>query len=945
MEFVIGQRWASNTESQLGLGIITDIEGRRLTISFPAAEETRTYALDNAPLSRIIYNPGDRVEDHDEQQFLVQAAQDLNGLYIYLVLDQDGQEVQLPEMELNCFVQFTTPQQRLFSGQFDKNRDFELRVATLNHLNRLQQSPVKGLLGSRTSLLAHQVYIASEVAQRFAPRVLLADEVGLGKTIEAGMILHHQIHTNQVQRCLILVPNSLVHQWLVEMLRKFNLSFSIFDASRIDAILNPSGEEEDLPEDTETINPFDTEQRIICNIDYLADDEKVQAMALATDWDMVIVDEAHHLHWSEQASSPEYQLVEQLAMLSKGLLLLTATPEQVGIDSHFARLRLLDPDRFHNLEAFRQEEQGYQPLNNLVQTLLSQDGQIEPEQRAQLKEYLGDQAEGNETPELIRQLLDRHGTGRVLFRNTRATIKGFPQRELHSYPLETPSTYQALLSDLPVDQRLYPEQQLGDEWLDVDPRVPWLVQLLKQHKGKKVLVICHHANTALALDKQLNLREGIRSTAFYEGLTIVERDRAAAYFADDETGAQTLICSEIGSEGRNFQFAHHLVLFDLPLNPDLLEQRIGRLDRIGQSQDIQIHAPYLQGTSQEILFRWYHQGVNQFEQSCAAGFAIHEHFEGRLNQQLLQPNDDLDALISETKSFTEQTKVELQQGRDPLLELNSCNPEIAQQLIDQIEDQEDFEQLQQFMEDVFSWFGVETEHHSDQTLVLRPSDHMRVHHFPGLKDEGNTITFDRAKALSREDMEFLSWEHPMVNETMDMIHTSELGNATLATISIKGLQPGTLLLEAVFAMQGVAAKHLQLERFLPLQPVRFLLDTTGKDLSNVVAHDKLNALCTPIKRHTAQAIVKQIREPVEGMLQRAKTMAEKQLPAIMEQANAQLDQVLGNELSRLKALREVNPAIREEEIQHLQQQIAVCAAYIEKASLELQAIRVVINAE
>ena len=105
------------------------------------------------------------------------------------------------------------------------------------------------------------------------------------------------------------------------------------------------------------------------------------------------------------------------------------------------------------------------------------------------------------------------------------------------------------------------------------------------------------AQTAIDLEKYLHLNVGVRSAAFYEGLSIVERDRAAAYFADSQAGAQSLICSEIGSEGRNFQFAHHLILFDLPVHPDLLEQRIGRLDRIGQRHNIQIHVPYIAGES------------------------------------------------------------------------------------------------------------------------------------------------------------------------------------------------------------------------------------------------------------------------------------------------------------------------------------------------------------
>jgi ATP-dependent helicase HepA len=125
----------------------------------------------------------------------------------------------------------------------------------------------------------------------------------------------------------------------------------------------------------------------------------------------------------------------------------------------------------------------------------------------------------------------------------------------------------------------------------------------------------HRAATGAGLRE----REGIRAAVFHEGMSIVERDRAAAWFSEEDSGAQVLLCSEIGSEGRNFQFASHLVMFDLPFNPDLLEQRIGRLDRIGQAHDIQIHVPYLEKTAQSVLVRWYHEGLDAFDTPAQPG--------------------------------------------------------------------------------------------------------------------------------------------------------------------------------------------------------------------------------------------------------------------------------------------------------------------------------------
>lgn len=137
-------------------------------------------------------------------------------------------------------------------------------------------------------------------------------------------------------------------------------------------------------------------------------------------------------------------------------------------------------------------------------------------------------------------------------------------------------------------------------------------------------MICAKAATAFQLEQVLRTREAIRAAVFHEGLFILERDRAAAYFASEEDGAQVLICSKIGFEGRNLQFASHLIMFDLPFNPDLLEQRIGRLDRIGQTQEIQVLVPYLGNTAQALLVRWYHEGLDAFEHTCPTGHTIYD---------------------------------------------------------------------------------------------------------------------------------------------------------------------------------------------------------------------------------------------------------------------------------------------------------------------------------
>ena len=248
-----------------------------------------------------------------------------------------------------------------------------------------------------------------------------------------------------------------------------------------------------------------------------------------------------------------------------------------------------------------------------------------------------------------------------------------------------------------------------------------------------------------------------------------------------------------------------------------------------------------------------------------------------------RPSDD-DSLLTDSADFTARTREELREGRDRLLERNSCKPDVAARIIEEIVAGETGDALENFLEALCEAFGVDQEYHSEQALVLRPSEHMLTGHFPYVRDEGTTITFSREKALSREDMEFLSWEHPMVLEAMDMVHSTELGNAAIGTIKLKGVPPGTMLLEALYTANCVAPKDLQVERFLPLSPMRLLVDARGKDLAELVPHERLNTLIEQVKKPTALAIIKQVHKEVEAKMSLASARAEEQLRTVLEEA-------------------------------------------------------------
>ena len=321
-DFIPGQRWISNSESELGLGLIQSLDHRTITIDFPASDEIRTYAIEQAPLSRVSFAVGDSIKNKDNEKFNVTALQEHEGIISYEVNDANGNASLLCETELSAAIKLNRPQDRLFTAQFDPEKAYILRHDTLNQKHLLSTSSVNGLYGVRMSLIPHQLYIAHEVALRPSPRVLLADEVGLGKTIEAGLILHHQLISGRAQRILIVVPDALLHQWLVEMLRRFNLKFSLFNEERCLSIDEENGVnlDEDADSLDQELNPFQSEQLVLCSLDFLMQNPKRHQQIIDGEWDTLIIDEAHHLKWEVNNVSPEYQLIDVLAQNTASVL-------------------------------------------------------------------------------------------------------------------------------------------------------------------------------------------------------------------------------------------------------------------------------------------------------------------------------------------------------------------------------------------------------------------------------------------------------------------------------------------------------------------------------------------------------------------------------------------------------------------------------------------------
>lgn len=879
-EFMQGQRWLADGEPELGLGVVQAVDARTVTLHFPGAGAERRYALRESPLTRIRFEVGDAIEKRDQSRAEVQSVHELKGLLVY---ETEAGEM-VPESELSDRIDRDNPLTRLLTSQTDHPDWFAFRAALTSGHQAIWNRHLNGLLGTRSTLLPHQLYVASQASQQTRVRALLADEVGLGKTIEAGLIINRLRHQGRASRVLIAVPDALQAQWLVELVRRFAIQPEFYQYSEHDFGL---GQVHLIPHS-------------------LLDNTEEMVWVTAQEWDMLVVDEAHHLTMDEPAEAEAESSWLTLARRAPHLLLLTATPEQLGPEAHFKRLQLLDASRFASFEQYQADEAHFLELSELARALHRDEVDSTLIGRLQA---LGIEWH-DDSRRALNEVLDRHGPGRVVYRNTRRGVSGFQPRQAEAHPATSEAERQA-----------------------------WLVDWLKRHRDQKVLLIAQAAEIAQELAHRLWHDHGIEATAFHEGLNLIERDRAAAHFASDEDGAQVLVCSEIGGEGRNFQFCHHLVLWDLPDHPDVLEQRIGRLDRIGQTETVHIHLPFLIDSDDEHRFTWYQDVLDCIEQHQPAAGIVHaEHSEA----WLADPDDPM--LTEEIREELARLNSELERGRDVMLELNSCRQPEADELAEAIAELEQHSALD-VIEQAANLLNLHFEAISPGIYELIPSDKMLIPVVPGIPEGGALLCFDRDIALSREDVHFVSWEHPLVLGLFDIVTGSHLGQASVALLETKQVPAGQLLLETQWRLAVPERSGHALKPHLDDSLLRTLTLEGGRsDLSESLSQDVLQSQVTTLPVKTVRKLVQSAKNRIPPIFEVAQGHAQAQFEQALENGRRSLQRTSEARIERLRYLSGVNPLVTDQDVTKAEMQAELLQSAWDSVELQPAGIRLILCA-
>ncbi|HEY0838616.1 MAG TPA: helicase-related protein, partial [Vulgatibacter sp.] len=465
------------------------------------------------------------------------------------------------------------------------------------------------------------------------------------------MVYSALAQTGVAKRVLVVAPAHLTVQWLAELYHKFHSMFTLLDAERLDR------EEELDPTPAWWRFP-----KVVTSLELL-ESSKAHRDAIgdpAGRWDLVIIDEAHHL-----TSPKAYDAAESLADNSHGLLLLTATPLQLDPVEHFKLLTLVDPATPESYEDFeaRLERQGdlSQKIRELLEAkdakkagraakaiaaILPEDDVLEEGWEA-----IAAGEEGAREP-FVAHVAEAYSISSRLIRNRRAIVGGLAPRRLVRHDVKQSAQEKALrmgvaarlasgelkatgLALVSLLKRLdsspraaaaalarHGHEDLAKEARALegptrDAKARALLEVVRQVRedepGAKLLVFAE-ARETLDYVRDVLARNGVAACVYHGDLPQLDRDRQVARFRDPE-GPSVMVCAEVGGEGRNFQFCHHLVNYDLAWSPAAIEQRIGRLDRIGQNHEVRIHCFRVEGTNGARVFDLMADAVRVFEET------------------------------------------------------------------------------------------------------------------------------------------------------------------------------------------------------------------------------------------------------------------------------------------------------------------------------------------
>lgn len=984
LEWKIGMKLVHRAQPGWGVGAVIALgeDGLYIRVVFAGrAEGPVVLSTRDAALARYRFPPAAqvRIGVAREPGVVLEERGTRAGFFAYDVETEEGEKV-LDERELFAPPPEPGPLAALKSGQWDPPEHFALRQEAVTLDLQRRGDALGGLFASRVMVKPYQVSVVQRVLGARAPRFVLADEVGLGKTIEAGMILSALAQTGLGRRLLVVAPGHLTLQWLAELYRKFNLRFTLLDAERLEA------EKKRDP----TTSPFLRAERILTSLELLArSDEAVDILSSKEGApDLVVFDEAHHL-----AGTKAFAAAEKIARASWGVLFLTATPLALDQEEYFQLLQLLEPSAAKDPKDFRARLARSGEVAALSRALLAGASEASALADALAAKFPGDARlrqlvdawkKAGRAPErerLLEHLADGYTLSTRLLRNRRAAVGGFPKRLLERHAVQLSPDERGLLDDA---RRLVREGQAKGEVptgavggallrrIESSPaaaraalsavRYPPLAALEERARklegperdsryrafrallgaipsDEKVLVFSESRETLAMLAAQLE-RDGFVAAQYHGDLAPLERDRQVARFRDPD-GPRLLLSSELGGEGRNFQFCRHLVHYDLPYSPSMVEQRIGRIDRVGQRRDMSIHVLEAGDSVGARVIRLFADAVGVFTQPVGGLDPVLDGVEDAVARLAVEGDAAAwDAYQRELTAKVDRARAEIRENYDPLLDRRSFDLEavagllvrgaerlnVAEDLpeslaerspgdaVDPGELEEGLQvlsrELEERLEDVTlrlarqAGIGVDTDEQVEAfECALTLGREMKIESLPGvtIPDEPETIlgSFWRDTAVEREEIEYFGSGHRLVEALIGLARDGQVGRSTFRRIEARERALG---FQFRFLWQLPEAEDVAGGTRVPSRAAARLLPRMALDLAVTVPDrgeprlrpelvEKLvdpEAEAEPLRREAVP--LEQLVQPLEQSVALATEAAQRALAEDVAQAKARLEQ-------------------------------------------------------
>lgn len=646
--------------------------------------------------------------------------------------------------------------ERLALGDLDDVDDFITRMNVL-HLLALREADGLGpFLGGRVRLFPHQLYVAERASRTEPVRWLLADEVGLGKTIEASLILNRLVHLGKVTRCMVVAPDTLTVQWLGELWRKYHQVFTLLDKDRLDDVAKDFGE---------GFNPFELHPRTVVSLEMLIERPELTDQAVAAGIDLLVVDEAQRLRRPPgHPGEPAWRAIAPIAALGRHVLLLSATPLEDDAHGFFRLLQMLRPQDFPEDMSIEDRLAQGTPLPACTSATRRADiGGLPPRVGIPIEHGAG----AKPSPQLIVEsavrsvAADNAVTQRSKLDRVRRALASGAALAAALAPTETELKAQAIAMDA------------------VDPRIDWLVTQAPRWRDakEKTLVFVAHRETLEMLREKLSQRAQLATGIFHEALTPARRDTEVALFRGAD-GPSLLISTECGGEGRNFEFCRRLILFDLPWKPSVVEQRIGRLDRIGRK--IPVEVVYFRpaaGIGRDVVRLF--EALGLFREPLAGLEPQLAPVEGALEEIALDPSASLsDARFEALAGSAAEARTRIREAAYQQLHRDPYRPEMAPAILARVPKQLD-ELNQEVVINAAIGLGFTIAHPpGHRVFSIELGSGATVDGLPGVPaGSGYVGTFDREEAVENEFIDFFASGHPLVEGIFAHYEEGALGRA------------------------------------------------------------------------------------------------------------------------------------------------------------------------